>query len=271
MPSLVSSSPYSLTNSVFFSSGQIVIKQSKLDKIFIALSKSIPFICSNTNSFINSYVSKTLEPNFKPTFFQIPFIYSAADNLFNGNYKHSSSIEDNIIITKYDIPYKGEFTEKIVSIITYFNISTNILFYEIPREFSYNSLKQSSVAITLLNNGSFAGKIAIPYTFISLLLLPFQSRFLSFKINTNQYNSNLVDVFISEPLDSDPLPPLCVGKYLGSTEDPNDICYPCGLDEKWATLYDLGVQCAMCPDGENIIDNNYIPTTLCTLPPLPWE
>jgi hypothetical protein len=249
-------------DSVFASKGVIRINQSILDKIFVSLSKSIPFICSNTNSFITSFVSKNLEKNFEPTYFQIPFIYSAVDNLFNGNYKESSSIEDNIIISKYEIPYKGKLKEEIVNIVTYFNNSTNILFYEIPREFTYNSFKQASVAITSLNDGSFSGKILIPATFTSLLFSQYPSRFLSLTINTNENNSNLAEVSVSEPLY-----PLCQGQYLGTTQDPNDICYPCGIDKKWAIYYLSGVQCAMCPDGENIIDDNYIPTTLCTIPP----
>lgn len=74
-------------------------------------------------------------------------------------------------------------------------------------------------------------------------------------------NKKLADVSVSEPL-----PALCEGQYLGYTEDPNDICYPCNQKYKWALYYEYGVQCAMCPDGENVIDDNYIYTTLCTIP-----
>jgi hypothetical protein len=92
-----------LTASTFETTGQIAITQLTLDKIFVELAKSIPFVSSNANSYITSLVSKTFEPNFKPTYFQIPYIYSACDNLVNGIYKESSSLEDNIIIIVNDL------------------------------------------------------------------------------------------------------------------------------------------------------------------------
>jgi hypothetical protein len=260
----------SLTSSKFQNNFQF--KTLNTGNLFVDLAYSISSITSLVRSYITSLVSKSSEPNFQPNYFQIPFIYSVADNLINGNYKESSVNEKNVIVTTYKIPYKGEYKEEISTFITYFNTLTNILFYEIPREFSYNSLEQGSVALIKLSDGSFSGKIAIPTTFISSLFPQYPYLYLPFKIYTIQNNSILAEVVVSEPLVSEPLPPLCQGKYLGDTDsDPSYICNTCGLDEKWATLFDLGIQCAICPDGENIVDNNYIPTTLCTLPPLPWE
>ena len=158
----------SSSSSRFASNGEVEIANTR--NAFVNLAKSIPFVCSSANSYITSLVSKTFEANFVPTYFQMPYIYSVCDNLFHGIYKESSYVENNIIITKYEIPYKRQNKEEIVTITTYFNTLTNILFYEVPRELSYNSLIRASVAVTPLSDGSFSGKIAIPTSFTTLLL-----------------------------------------------------------------------------------------------------
>ena len=208
-----------LTVSTFDGIGQIEITNTK--NVFVDLAKSIPFVCSSVNSYITSLVSKTFEPNFKPTYFQIPYIYSVCDNLFNGIYKESSSVEDNIISTKYEIPYKRQNKEEIVIITTYLNTLTNILFYEVPSELTYNSLKQASVAVTTLSDGSFSGKIAIPTTFTSLLLPKYPNRFLPFKINPYSDNLILADVFVSKKPGSGY--PICQGTQIESGQPCSDF------------------------------------------------
>jgi hypothetical protein len=153
-------------SNIFTISGQVTT--TSLGNAFIDLGDAFPFITSAANVFITSLVSKTLIPNFEPTYFQIPYIYSSKDNLSNGNYTSSVSTEPDLIITTYKIPYKGEFKEEIATIITYFNTVTKILFYEIPREFTYNSKDQASVSIIQLEDLSFSGKILIPVSFIEI-------------------------------------------------------------------------------------------------------
>jgi len=221
-----------LTASTFETTGQLTITKLTLDKIFVELAKSIPFVSSNANSYITCLVSKTFEPNFKPTYFQIPYIYSACDNLVNGIYKESSSVEDNIIITKYEIPYKRQNKEEIVIITTYLNTLTNILFYEVPSEFTYNSLKQASVAVTTLSDGSFSGKIAIPTTFTSLLFPQYPNRFLPFTINPDSDNVNLANLKVKSSYQT-----TCNGTPLGGG------CSSSGLTEDNCAFYydyDLG-------------------------------
>ena len=135
--------------------------------LFTKLAYSVPFGLSAVDAYITSLVSKKFITGFEPTYFQIPYIYSASDNLINGNYTSSSVTEGSKLITTYIIPYNSKPEIKTVTITTYFDETTNILFYEIPREFSYNSKDQASVAVA--ESGSdFVGKIYIPSSFVTL-------------------------------------------------------------------------------------------------------
>jgi len=134
---------------------------------FVDLAYSVPFLASDADTYITSLVSKQFVSGFQPTFFQIPYIYSCADNLVNGKYTTTSSDDGNTIITTYKIPYTGEFKEEIATFVTYFDKTTNILFNEIPREFSYNSVDQASIAFSQLADKSFQGIINIPASFVS--------------------------------------------------------------------------------------------------------
>jgi len=149
----------------FTNTGTITV--TKTNNSFIDLAYSVPFLASDADTYITSLVSKNLISNFQPTYFQVPYIYSAADNLINGKYTSSSTSDGNITITTYKIPYTGELKEETATIVAYYNKTTNILFYEIPREFSYNSLDQASIAFSQLTNGNFQGIVNIPSSFVS--------------------------------------------------------------------------------------------------------
>jgi hypothetical protein len=174
---------------IFTTNGQVAISNSGNE--FIDLSYSIPFIVSNVNTYITSLVSKTLIQGFEPTYFQIPYIYSFADNLINGNYKDSLEIKDNLIITTYKIPYQGNNKkEEIATIVTYFNTETKILWYEIPREFTYNSVEESQVAIVKLDDGSYSGKYNIPVSFITKTNT--KNKYIEMSFNINQILINTI-------------------------------------------------------------------------------
>lgn len=152
------------SNGTLLTSGSVGLGDS--NDLFVKLAYTVPFAASSANVYITSKLSLQFIQDFNPSYFQIPYIYSAADNLINGNYTSSSKSEDNIIITNYEIPYTSKFKKELVTIVTYFNKDTNILFYEIPRVFSYNSKDQASVAVTQDSN-DFIGKVKIPASFIT--------------------------------------------------------------------------------------------------------
>lgn len=174
----------------FLSKGQVNVTNS--GNYFVDLAYSIPFVASAADSYITSILSKQIMIGVKPTFFQIPYIFSASDALINGKYTSSIVTKDNLIITTYAIPYDGEFKEQIATIITYFNKDTNILFYEIPREFSYNSVEQASVALTQGSGGSFSGKISIPNSFVSNIYPENTDFFFDFTIVQNNKNNDTI-------------------------------------------------------------------------------
>lgn len=168
----------------FKSEGQV--KTTNTANSFVDLAYSVPFLASASDAYITDLLSKQFIIGFEPTFFQIPYIYSYADNLINGNYIISSvSTEGDLTITTYKVPYKGEFKEEIATIVTYFNKKTNILFHEIPREFSYNSVEQASVATSMDADGSFSGVYSIPYSFVTNITPPNSTFFIDFNITPN--------------------------------------------------------------------------------------
>lgn len=162
----ISHNPGFLPNEPFTASGSVGLGEST--DLFVKLAYTVPFAASSADSFITTKISKDLILGFEPTYFQVPYIYSAADNLVNGKYTSSSKNEGELIVTEYVIPYQGEFKEEVVVITTYFNTTTNILFYEIPRVFTYNSKDQASVAVTP-NGPNFVGKLAIPSSFTTIV------------------------------------------------------------------------------------------------------
>jgi len=152
------------TVKAFTSKGSVGLGES--NDLFVKLAYSVPFAASAADSYITSQISKDLILGFEPTYFQIPYIYSAADNLVNGKYSSTTKSQGDLIINEYVIPYTGAVKEEYVLVTTYFNVSTKILFYEIPRVFSYNSKEKASVAVTP-NGVDFVGKISIPSSFIT--------------------------------------------------------------------------------------------------------
>ena len=132
---------------------------------FINLAYTIPFFASSINAWLISLVTTQFTKNYKPTFFQLDYIYSASNNLINGNFKEKIEINKDIIKTIYFIPYDTENGEKISKLITYYNINTKILFYIIPREFSNNSIEEASVSFYSEENNNYIGTILIPSSF----------------------------------------------------------------------------------------------------------
>jgi hypothetical protein len=157
---------FSESDKSFESNGNIKIGTSQ--DIFRNLGYTLPFSGSGVNSYITSIVSKQFIKNFEPTFLQIPYIYSASDNLVNGNYKSLETKEGNKIITIYNIPYKGlNGKDELSTLVTYYDITTNILFYEVPSEFSYNSLTKLSVAASKISEYEYSFKVLIPEDWIN--------------------------------------------------------------------------------------------------------
>jgi len=185
--------------STYTSTGSISIK--KTGNSFVDLAYSVPFLSSDADIYITSLASKRLISEFEPTFFQVPYIYSYANNLINGNYTSSSSDDGNLIITTYQIPYKGELKNQVATIVTYYDKSTNILFHEIPREFSYNSVDQASVSYVQIADGSFIGKLNIPSSFITNVPnLDNKNLFFDFNIkpsNDITFNTSQISVAVS--------------------------------------------------------------------------
>jgi len=149
----------------FSSKGTISLGSS--DDTFVDLAYTLPFAGSAADAYITSLVSKQFLLNFEPTYFQIPYVYSSADNLINGNYTKTSKTEEKKIITTYVIPYTRDLVTAETLITTYFDTTTNILFYEVPREFSYNSKDQASVAI-VPSGTDYIGKLLIPSSFVDI-------------------------------------------------------------------------------------------------------
>ena len=168
-----------IPTNVYLSNGSVAIGSS--NDIFVDLAYSLPFGASAADSYITSYLSKQFLLNFEPTYFQIPFIYSATDNLINGNYTKTVKLEDTKVITTYVIPYKKELELAEVTITTILDTITNILFYEIPREFTYNSKDQASVAVTP-KGIEFVGKLLIPSSFITVANVELEKFGLTFNI-----------------------------------------------------------------------------------------
>ena len=142
-------------NGTFSTNGTIIIGSES--RIFKDLAYSLPFIASSADAYITSLISKQFTIGFEPTFLQIPYLYSACDNLVNGKYMEEVKIDKNLIITTYNIPYQGSIKEEIATFITYFDITTNILFYIIPKEFSYNSIEESSISISTVDEKNYNG------------------------------------------------------------------------------------------------------------------
>lgn len=123
----------------------------------------IPFAISAINAFITSLA--VAQKSTEPTFFNSPYLYYLSDSLVLGNYLESSFTEGILTVTTYLVPYQTEFKIETATIVTFFNSETKILFFQIPKEFSYNSLELASVATASVETGYHA-KIQFPQSFI---------------------------------------------------------------------------------------------------------
>jgi hypothetical protein len=171
-------------NNLFF------IKKDKISttntgNIFIDFVNSIPFITSNINDYINLIISSKLNNDFvENNYFKIILINSVVENLIKGNYTYTSEIVDNEIITYYNISYQDKQILKQVTITTIYNSLSNVLFYDIPKEFSYNSENMANVSI-IINDNFYKGKIFIP-----------QHNILPLKMSIPQFNNGFLLPFI---------------------------------------------------------------------------
>ena len=139
---------------------------NNLNDLFLDTIYALPFICSGADEFISTKVNDSKKLNKIPIYFQIPYIYSAADNIYYGKYTSTTIKEDNEIITTYIVPYKSELKEETVTITTIYNEISKILFFQIPREFSYNSKDEGSIAIYNSTDNNYKGKLLIPDSFL---------------------------------------------------------------------------------------------------------
>jgi hypothetical protein len=155
-----------VNKSTFYSTGTTSLNNS--GDIFI---DQVPCLI-NLLSAGDEFISQLLLPNknikIKPSFFQLPYIYSLINNVNNNNYTVTSSYNCNIITSIYNILYKEEVNEKIATFVTYYNIQKKILTYEIPREFSYNSSEQASIYVNLNDNNNLKFNLLIPSSFYTL-------------------------------------------------------------------------------------------------------
>jgi hypothetical protein len=139
------------------------------NNLFFDLAYCVPFLYGAVDADLAGKLSRTtLLNSFDPKFFQIPYIYSYADNIANGNFKATIlKDDDKVTITSYDVPYKGEFSEQSVTTVTTLVKATNILFHTIPREFTYNSDTSASIAYSKDSNGNFTGIFLVPRSFVN--------------------------------------------------------------------------------------------------------
>jgi hypothetical protein len=155
-----------------------LISINNLNDLFLDTIYALPFLCSGADEFITTKVSSKFVTSRSPIYFQIPYIYSAADNIYYGKYTSTTVKEDNEIITTYIVPYKSELKEETITITTIYNEISKILFFQIPREFSYNSKDEGSIAIYNSMDNNYKGKILIPDSFLLYDLIK--------KINNNK-------------------------------------------------------------------------------------
>ena len=76
-----------MVSTTFTSTGFVSIGNTS--NLFVDLAYIFPFATSAADTFITSQVSKQFTDGFNPTYFQIPYIFSACDNLINGKYTSS--------------------------------------------------------------------------------------------------------------------------------------------------------------------------------------
>jgi len=143
------------------------IQLNSSDDLFIRLAYNSPLGSSSADAYITSLVS-SIQNKYQPSYFEVPLIYSAADNLVNGNYNKSITVQGSKTITTYNVPYKvpNEIQDKYVKYITYYDSETKFLFFEIPSEFTYNNKEKASISV-INNILNIQGKLSIPKSFVN--------------------------------------------------------------------------------------------------------
>ena len=175
------------SKSMFSTSSDVLTTSSGDD--FVDVINSVPFIISSANSYISNTLANNKLNRSDSNFVEVGNLHQISQNLVDGNYSKLVENDENknLIVTTYKIPYKDELKEKIATIKTYYDPTTKILFYEIPREFTYNSKDQASISITKLPDLSFVGKLLIPGSFLSST----RNRELPYKIKSNDDNNTV--------------------------------------------------------------------------------
>jgi hypothetical protein len=224
----ITSLPNTTAHPSFKSEGEVSIINT--GNPFVDFAYSVPFLVSATDSYITSLLSNEIIIGFQPTFFQIPYIYSYADNLINGNYNFTVDDQDNVTITTYKIPYQREFKEEIVTIVTYFSKESKILFHEIPREFSYNSVEQASIAYVEKEDGSLVGKLSIPNSFVTDSQPKISAFFIDLNIIPKTINDGITTTksnsaaIQATPSATAPPPPSCKKQYGACPQGGSQCC-----------------------------------------------
>jgi len=146
--------------SIFYSSG-ITRKNNTGDLFIDQITTMISFLSVGDNLISHELYNKTNlgEQNY----FQLQYIYSLINNINNNNYTSSFSVNENLVTSIYNIPYKALLEEKIATFIVFYDVEKQLLNYEIPRELSNNSINQAIVNI-IINSDLYY--LWIPLVFI---------------------------------------------------------------------------------------------------------
>lgn len=168
---------------------------SNFEDLFVNLAYSYPFISSAINQYITSHVSLNIISNFEPIFIQMPYLFTISNNLINGQYTLTNSIQNNLIINTYNVEYNDN---EYVNIITFYNPDTNILFFELPRQISYDSAEQLSFSFSEINSEEINGRMIVPESWLTNLPSNGIGRILETiifsGINSGINNSNNTDI-----------------------------------------------------------------------------
>jgi hypothetical protein len=142
---------------------QGTVELSNSEDIFVNLAYTYPFISSSINQYITSHVSQNFILNFEPTFVQMPYLDTISNNLVNGRFTVTSLVENNLVVITYNVEYNDN---QYVNIITYYNPDTNILFFELPRQISYDSADQLSFSFSEINTEEINGRMIVPESWL---------------------------------------------------------------------------------------------------------
>jgi hypothetical protein len=137
--------------------------------VFIDLAFSAPLLATGADLAITTLGTQEVQTDFIPTFLKQNDIYSACQNIVKGNYTFTEERNGTIVKTTNLIPYTDEYATSEAILITYYDIITKILFYELPKEFTTQPLieERSSVSVTIGPDGRIVGQGFIPAIYYS--------------------------------------------------------------------------------------------------------